>query len=75
MTAPEDVRRWRKNLQGEIDGAAVYRAMAEGTDEASLADLYRRMADAEERHGGLWRERLEAAGLRPGSRPSWRARV
>ncbi|HSM39018.1 MAG TPA: VIT1/CCC1 transporter family protein, partial [Candidatus Limnocylindrales bacterium] len=49
--------------------------MAEGTDEASLADLYRRMADAEERHGGLWRERLEAAGLRPGSRPSWRARV
>ncbi|HEX6138850.1 MAG TPA: VIT1/CCC1 family protein, partial [Candidatus Limnocylindria bacterium] len=75
MTQPDDVARWRANLQGEVDGAAVYRAMADGTDDAALADLYRRMADAEERHGSLWRDRLRAAGLDGELRPGWRARV
>lgn len=75
MTSAEDVRRWRANLQGELDGASVYRAMADGSSDESLAELYRRMAEAEERHGALWRERLEAAGQRAPSSPSWRARV
>jgi VIT1/CCC1 family predicted Fe2+/Mn2+ transporter len=75
MTARDDIRRWRVNLQGEVDGAAVYRAMADGADDPRLADLYRRMADAEERHGALWRERLTAAGASADLRPTWRARV
>ena len=73
--SPEDIRRWHANLQGEVDGAAVYRAMADGTDDARLADLYRRMAESEERHGSLWRGRLGAAGARDDLRPTWRARV
>jgi VIT1/CCC1 family predicted Fe2+/Mn2+ transporter len=71
----EDIRRWRDNLQGEVDGTAIYRAMAHGARDDRLADLYRRMADAEERHGALWRERLEAAGQPARLRPTWRARV
>lgn len=71
----DDIRRWRENLQGEVDGVAVYRAMAEGSDDDRLAELYRRMAAAEERHGQLWRERLEAAGQQVNLRPTWRARV
>lgn len=71
----EDIRRWRANLQGEIDGAVVYRAMADGTADEQLAELYRHMAESEESHGALWRGRLEAAGQRPPGRPSWRARA
>lgn len=74
-TSADDIRRWHENLQGEVDGAAVYRAMADGSDDERLAELYRRMAEAEERHGGLWRERLEAAGQPADLRPTWRARV
>jgi VIT1/CCC1 family predicted Fe2+/Mn2+ transporter len=70
-----DLARWRANLQGEIDGAAIYRAMAAGTDDDSLAELYRRMAESEDHHGALWRERLESAGQRVPARPTWRARV
>jgi vacuolar iron transporter family protein len=58
-----------------VDGAAVYRAMAHGSDDERLAELYRRMAEAEERHGALWRERLVAAGQQADLRPTWRARI
>jgi hypothetical protein len=34
MTRPEDIARYRTNLQGEIDGAELYRTMAEVTSEA-----------------------------------------
>ncbi len=73
--SPDDLRRWRENLQGEVDGVAIYRAMAEGANDERLAELYQRMAAAEERHGAIWRERLESAGQQVRSRPTWRARV
>ena len=72
MTEP-DVIRWRRNLQGEVDGALVYHAMADATADQRLAELYRRMAAMEEGHGQLWRERLEAAAATRTVRPSWRA--
>lgn len=71
----EDLDRWRANLQGEVDGATIYRAMAAGSDDPRLAELYRRMAAGEERHAALWRERLTAAGIRAPVRPTWRART
>jgi len=74
MTEP-DLIRWRRNLQGEVDGALVYRAMADGSADERLADLYRRMAAIEEGHGELWRQRLEAASVRGRVRASWRARL
>ncbi len=72
MTADHD--RWRRNLQGEVDGAHIYRGMAANAGDERLADLYRRMAEAEERHGQLWRDRLPPS---PGVsvRPSIRARA
>jgi VIT1/CCC1 family predicted Fe2+/Mn2+ transporter len=71
----DDARRWAANLQAEIDGIAVYHAMATGSRDPRLAELYRRMADAEGRHAEIWRERLAAAGVPIPSRPSWRARL
>lgn len=71
----DDVGRWAANLQGEIDGVAVYRAMAAGSRDPRLAELYGRMADAEGRHAALWQDRLAEAGARVPTEPSWRARI
>lgn len=73
---PEDIKRYRDNLQGEIDGAAIYLAMADGEQDPPLKELYRRLAATEQRHGAVWEGRLREAGVdTSGMRPSWRARV
>ena len=72
---PADIRRWRANLQREIDGAVTYEAMAASVS-GPLAAVYGRLADAERRHAVLWETRLRETGaLRTIPRPSWRARV
>lgn len=72
----EDVRRYRENFREEIDGAALYRALADLEPRGELAEVYRRLAETEERHAALWEERLRAAGAEvPPRRPSRRARV
>ena len=41
-----------------------------------LAQLYGRLADTEERHGGPWAEKLQEAGASPGDlAPTRRARI
>src|ERR1700682_4915689 len=73
---PSDIARWRGNLQGEADGVAVYRAMARVERGPLLAQVYGKMADAEERHAALWVRRLGEAGASSAiPSPSWRGRV
>lgn len=72
---PEAVHRYRANLQGEIDGAALYRALAEAEAAPQLAEVYGRLAEAEERHGRLWRDKLNELGVDASAlRPTARAR-
>ena len=68
--------RYRANWQGEVDGAATYRALAESESQPKLSQVYRNLARMEETHAGFWEQRLKAAGetLLP-RRPSFRARV
>lgn len=71
-----DIARYRANLQGEIDGAAIYRTMAAAETNPALQELYRRLAEVETRHGGIWRDRLEGAGIATARlAPSWRTRI
>jgi VIT1/CCC1 family predicted Fe2+/Mn2+ transporter len=73
---PDDIKRYTENLQGEIDGTAIYLAMAEGEKDPPLKELYRRLAETEQRHGAVWEQRLKDAGVDISRmRPSWRARV
>jgi VIT1/CCC1 family predicted Fe2+/Mn2+ transporter len=75
-TSAQDVARWRANLQGETDGIAIYRAMADAERQPALATVYRKLADAEARHAALWETKLRDAGASTAAmRPSWRARV
>lgn len=74
--AAADLRRWRDNRQGEVDGAAMYRLLSELEPQEQLAGVYRRLAETEERHAALWEERLRAHGQAPGpARPSRRTRI
>jgi VIT1/CCC1 family predicted Fe2+/Mn2+ transporter len=75
-SAVADEARFRANLQGEIDSAAVYRAMARSEKSEQLSSVYGRLAEIEERHLGFWEDRLRSIGAIPGPRrPSWRART
>jgi demethoxyubiquinone hydroxylase (CLK1/Coq7/Cat5 family) len=74
--SPADEARYRANLQGEIDSAAVYRAMARAEENEQLASVYERLAEVEERHLDFWEQRLRSMGADPGPRrPSWPART
>ena len=61
----DDLRRYRANLQGEVDGAALYGALADAESDPKLSGVYRRLASIESAHGDFWRGRLAKAGAPP----------
>lgn len=75
MEKPDALPRYRANLQGEVDGAAIYRALAESEKDPGLAEVFGRLASVEEAHGAFWRKRIEARGGRFSPAPSVRARI
>lgn len=76
MVTSQDIRRYRENLQDEIDSAAQYRAMAAREGDPNLARIYGRLAEVEEKHAAFWRRRLGEAGVtRHPEGPSLRARI
>ena len=72
MSERDPQRRYRANLQGEVDGAAVYTALAESEKDASLAAVFRKLAAVEQSHGAFWQKRLGTTSV---PLPSARARV
>ncbi len=71
-----DLRRMRKNLDGERDAIFLYEKLAEAEPNPDLAEVYRRLAATERKHAELWERKLTEAGAPPGPfKPSWRARM
>jgi VIT1/CCC1 family predicted Fe2+/Mn2+ transporter len=62
MAERNPAQRYRSNLQGELDSAALYRVLAESEQNAQMAEVYRRLAAIEEKHAALWREQLAKLG-------------
>ena len=54
--------RYRANLQGEVEGAALYRALAQAEPDPRLKDVYSRLAAVEEGHAEYWRKQLDRIG-------------
>ncbi|MFB6166544.1 MAG: VIT1/CCC1 transporter family protein [Haloarculaceae archaeon] len=76
MVEQEAIRRYRANLQDEVDSATVYRAMAAAESQPELAEVYERLADVEAEHADFWIERLrETDGDASRPDPSARART
>lgn len=72
----QDIARYRSNLRDEVDGAALYRALAAAERDSTLRGVYERLAATEERHGELWADQLREAGAEvPAFRPSSRVRL
>ena len=61
--AAEDIKRYRDNLRDELDGAALYTAIAAAEPDPLRKDLFLQLAQAEARHAELWRGKLAAAGV------------
>jgi VIT1/CCC1 family predicted Fe2+/Mn2+ transporter len=73
---PDPQRRYRENLQGEVDSAALYRTMAQAEKNPQLAGIYDRLAAVEEAHAEFWQHRLAALGQRvPRLQPGFRTRA
>lgn len=76
-TAPDKAARvrYRENVQAEVDGAALYHALAQAEKRPELSSVYRQLAEEEEKHARLWEEKLRAMGekIAP-ARPSGRIR-
>src|SRR5437879_12667956 len=71
-----DAARYEKNLREELDGSALYAALAAAEVDPVRKDLFRQLSQAEAGHAQLWRERLSAAGVEAGQfTPSLRTRI
>jgi len=76
MATRSDAARFRGFWQEEIDSASIYRALASIEPAQKLAEVYGRLADAEEAHIAFWEGKLRDAGAKVSRRrPSFRSRV
>ncbi len=72
----DDIRRYRRNYQGEIDGVALYQRLAKSERDPERAQIFLDLAATEKKHVKMWADRLREAGERvPDLRPSMRVRV
>ena len=63
MTESAEIGRYRTNLQDELDGAALYAALAAAEADPVRKDLFLQLSQAEAEHAKLWKEKLAAAGI------------
>ncbi|HEY2751581.1 VIT1/CCC1 family protein [Phenylobacterium sp.] len=71
-----DARRYRANLQGEMDSVTIYSALAKAESDPNLAQVYAKLAAVESAHAEFWRNQLDRKDARTARlRPSFRARA
>lgn len=63
MKPVDDIQRFRSNLVDELNGAALYNALAAAERDANRRDIFLQLAEAETRHAHFWRDKLIAAGV------------
>jgi VIT1/CCC1 family predicted Fe2+/Mn2+ transporter len=63
MKPVDDIQRFRANLIDELNGAALYQALAAAERDANRRDIFQQLAEAEARHARFWRDKLTAAGV------------
>lgn len=63
MKPTDDIQRFRANLIDELNGAALYSALAAAELDPNRRDIFLQLAAAEARHAGFWRDKLTAAGV------------
>ena len=75
-TSTPDLHAFAHHWQDEADAAYLYRLLSDAEPDAKKKDLYRRLAEVEDRHVEVWAGLLRANGRDPGRfRPSARTRL
>jgi len=73
MVVKSDIERYRANYLAERDGSELYKSLSETERDQHLAELYRLMAETEQRHANIWANYLSKAGETiPTYNPGWR---
>lgn len=76
MADPSAKNRYTANIQGEIDSAALYRALSDAEPNPQLAGIYKKLAAVEEEHAAFWAKQLEKIGRSaPTLKPGMRSRI
>ncbi len=71
-----DIKRYLANMNDELNGVALYQALADGEANPKIAEVYRRLAATEQHHADAWAKRIQAAGgTVPPFHLAWRTRV
>ena len=74
MSNQSDIERYFANRQKEIDGAALYRVLAETEKQPQMAEVYLKLAGSEEKHAATWEKKLTDLKVTlPPRKPTWRA--
>lgn len=75
-TSTPDLHAFEHHWQDEADAAYLYRLLAAAEPDERKSDLYRRLANVEDRHVDVWARLLRDHGREPGVfRPSARTRL
>jgi VIT1/CCC1 family predicted Fe2+/Mn2+ transporter len=70
------IKQYIRNIQGEVDSAALYRALSVEECKPEIAAVYKRLAGIEQAHQEFWRQRLsELVQQVPDFRVGWRTRA
>lgn len=77
QTTAADIKRFRSNWQGEVDGVEIYTRLAKAEKDPERAKIFLDLAETEKGHLRRWAERLREAGveLPPNPRPTLRVRI
>ncbi len=70
-----EIRRFRRNLQDEVNGAALYDALAAAESDPGRASILKELAEVERSHAAVWAGKLRDAGESSHERPSRRTRL
>ena len=58
-----DVELWRHHLEDEADAAYLYRVLAEVEPDPKRGEIYRGLAEVEDRHTRMWQELFAERGI------------
>ena len=69
------IKLWIQHMQDEIDAAYLYRVLVNLTTDIKQKEIYRQLADIEDKHTAIWQEQLKLHSIKfSNPRPSARAK-
>jgi vacuolar iron transporter family protein len=76
MAVKSDIERYRTNYLAEREGSELYTSLSQTERDPHLAELYRRMAETEQRHANIWADYVSKSGETvPTYTAGWRIRM